>query len=75
MAALHICEGLLQKDDPNYFKEEVRKQFEKKFIKPQIAKINDVFPIDYTDSKWLEIAKKSAESSFSIYDPSIHEVI
>jgi hypothetical protein len=68
MAALHICDGLVQHENPELLKNLVSNKFEKKFIKPQIAQININYPIDFTDKKWLEIAQKSSDSIFNTYN-------
>lgn len=76
MAALHQCDGLLKhEDDPSYLNRKVRIQFEKTHIKSHLAKVNDVYPIDFTDIKWKEIARKSADTSLDIYNESLFDII
>ena len=76
MAALHLCDGLLKhEDDPFYLKRKVQVQFEKTHIKSQLARVNKAYPIDYTDIKWKDIARKSADASVDIYHELLFDII
>jgi hypothetical protein len=76
MAALHLCDGLLKhEDDTSILNRKVRIQFEKTHVKAQLARVNEIYPIDYTDVKWKDIARKSADTTIDIYNESLFEII
>jgi len=40
-----------------------------------LARVNEVYPIDFTDIRWKDIARRSADTTIDIYNESLFEII